>query len=214
MPRYRAISAPPGFLGCTHCREVKPESEFYVKSVDGRPGSYCKGCKLEMRRERRAAMAGKPDPTIAARFWPKVDKRGPDDCWNWLGAKSNRGYGAISYQGADCPAHRVSMQLAGHEVFYPERVVDHRCKNIACVNPAHLRIVTQAENCGPLANPTPHWTNANKTHCKHGHPLSGDNLAVLMALGRPRKDGTRKRRATRACLTCYPRVRNSSFRIA
>jgi len=28
-----------------------------------------------------------------ARFWSKVDKRGPDDCWEWNAHKYPNGYG-------------------------------------------------------------------------------------------------------------------------
>ncbi len=141
------IPAPPGFYGCPRCRQVKPASEFFrhAKGPDGH-SSTCKICKQKYRVEIRERKLKQPDSTIEARFWPKVDKNGPNGCWNWIGAKSNRGYGAIYYKGADQPAHRVSMELAGHEINYAEQVVDHVCKNIACVNPAHLRICTQIEN--------------------------------------------------------------------
>lgn len=150
MPR-RSIPAPPGYYGCPTCKTVKPVSEFHgrVRGPDGHE-PFCKVCKQAWRVARRERMRGKPDPTIDARFWPKVSKDGPvfggAPCWVWTGAKSNRGYGAIQYQGADVPAHRVSMILHGHDADWTRFVVDHRCKNIACVNPAHLRICTQTEN--------------------------------------------------------------------
>jgi hypothetical protein len=149
--RVRRVPAPPGFYGCPRCLKVKPVSDFtrQAKGPDGH-SSMCKPCKLAWKVARREAMRGRADPTIEARFWPKVDKNGPlfegTPCWVWTGAKSNRGYGAIYYQGADCPAHRVSMELHGVPVDASRFVVDHRCKNIACVNPAHLRVCTQVEN--------------------------------------------------------------------
>ena len=44
----------------------------------------------------------------------------------------------------------------------------HRCGVYACWNPDHLKPVTHAEN----------QSHMRKTHCKHGHPLSGDNLRI------------------------------------
>lgn len=131
---------------CSRCKATKPVSDFNLKSrASAKLMSWCKVCKLAAKRLRRAAMAGQPDPTIEARYWPKVGKAGPDECWNWLGALSNRGYGAIYFQGADQPAHRVAVLLDGREV-PAGMVVDHMCKNIRCVNPRHLRVCTQVEN--------------------------------------------------------------------
>jgi HNH endonuclease len=44
----------------------------------------------------------------------------------------------------------------------------HRCGVYACWNPEHLEPVTHAENQRHL----------RRTHCKHGHPLSGGNLRI------------------------------------
>ena len=48
--------------------------------------------------------------------------------------------------------------------------------NRACVNPAHLEPVTQRENVMRSRGSTA--ALALKTHCDHGHPLSGANLAI------------------------------------
>jgi hypothetical protein len=95
------------------------------------------------------------DAKLVARFWAKVDKNGPGGCWIWTGAKDGRGYGMfhIGLPKITRRAHRVSLMIAGLEVPDWERdapakplVVDHICKRLACVNPDHLRLVTQKFN--------------------------------------------------------------------
>lgn len=146
-----------GLKRCPRCDTTKPVADFYPKKGPGSGvSSHCRACKARMKIEIRVRLGNKPDATIERRFWPKVNKDGPlwqgTPCWVWTGAKSNRGYGAIFYKGHDTPAHRVSMELAGHVADWKAFVVDHMCKNIACVNPAHLRICTQAENLSIYAD--------------------------------------------------------------
>lgn len=102
-------------------------------------------------------MSMKPTP-VAPRFWAKVEKRGPEECWEWKGAKNEIGYGMMWWNGRTDRAHRVSLHLHGVEL--PDRrttglVVDHICHNKLCVNPAHLRIVTQTDNVFKYAHRLP-----------------------------------------------------------
>jgi len=126
-----------------------------------------------------------PIDTFERRFWAKVEKRGPHECWSWTGATNGDGYGYMTRNGRTAYAHRVSYEFAIGPI--PEGLqLDHLCRVRNCVNPAHLEAVTSAENTlrgnGACAR------NARKTHCKHGHEFTDDNIAWS-------KKG-------RACLTC------------
>lgn len=105
-------------------------------------------------------------------FWKRVDKT--DDCWVWTGYITNKGYGQIATRRKPTPsgtrlAHRVAYELLVGEIEEGMHL-DHLCRNTLCVNPDHLEPVTPQENTrrglhGEL-----------RTHCNHGHELSGDNV--------------------------------------
>jgi hypothetical protein len=77
------------------------------------------------------------------RFWDKV-KRGPG-CWQWQGKPMDTGYGGIRFGGKNRTAHRVSYELNTGPI--PAGMqIDHSCRNRLCVNPAHLRLVTDGQN--------------------------------------------------------------------
>jgi hypothetical protein len=71
----------------------------------------------------------------------------PGDCWGWLGYVNPRtGYGKKQWHGETWLAHRwVWTMLFGS---IPKGfTIDHLCRNRMCVNPHHLELVPQAENC-------------------------------------------------------------------
>lgn len=61
-------------------------------------------------------------------------------CHNWTAAKNNIGYGLFRYFHGMMSAHRVMMDLLGHDI--KGKMVYHTCNSYSCVNPEHLRVGT------------------------------------------------------------------------
>ena len=119
---------------------------------------------------------------IADRFWAKVDRGSPTDCWLWTAGTLRGGYGAFSPEsGRQASAHRVAYELT-HGSIPDGLVLDHLCRTPACVNPAHLEPVTHRENT--LRGTAPTAVNARKTHCANGHEFTPDNTYVTRNGGR------------------------------
>lgn len=87
------------------------------------------------------------------RFWEKVRKGNPDDCWEWQAARNGSGYGQFAIETKrpktgwrkNSLAHRAAYELEVGPI--PDGFhIDHLCRNRLCVNPAHLEAVPQRVN--------------------------------------------------------------------
>ena len=133
------------------------------------------------------------------RFWEKADRSGgPDACWPWTASMLPSGYGHVYWLGHFHNASRVAFIIANGDPGNPKLVVDHLCRNRACVNPAHLELVSNRENL--LRSPFGAGGRARRTHCPAGHAYDQANTEV-------------SRRNQRHCRTCR-RIRSQLRREA
>jgi hypothetical protein len=81
-----------------------------------------------------------------ARFWAKVAKGAPDQCWPWQGTRHCKGYGLITFRQKTQKAHRIVVMLTTGAMPPSEQPVIHSCDNPPCCNPSHVHAATYREN--------------------------------------------------------------------
>jgi hypothetical protein len=112
--------------------------------------------------------------SLPARIETKLSPEPTSGCWLWTGSVTRGGYGHAWFQKRPRAVHRIVYEMLVGPV--PKGLdLDHLCRNRCCANPKHLEPVSHRENVLRGVGFAARY--AKQTHCKRGHPLSGDNLA-------------------------------------
>lgn len=135
-------------------------------------------------REGLAMKATRKTTPAPIRFWSKVDRNGPTPatrpglgpCWQWLAGLTAQRYGGFHpTKGTFVLAHRYAYELTVGPI-PAGLVVDHLCRNRACVNPDHLEPVSNEENLRRGAGYA--LRNGMRNECRNGHEYTPENTYV------------------------------------
>ena len=96
-------------------------------------------------------MTNEFDSLSLERLWENVRRGRPDECWEWMGDRDDRGYGRLVVtNGASeevyLQAHRVIWGLVRGRKRMKGKTLHHECENPPCCNTRHLTPLPQGEH--------------------------------------------------------------------
>jgi len=143
----------------------------------------CNECTKYMVNSRSVEAKVKVDPRTEVEEkltkYSEVDAK--TGCWNWVGSLNGSGYGQLRMFGKTWMTHSLSYEFHYNQPISFGMVIDHLCRNPACINPAHLEMITQHSHrlrTAPFIRGVRRRYKADDTHCKHGHAWTEENTYI------------------------------------
>lgn len=108
------------------------------------------------------------------KFWNNVEKKTPEQCWEWIGSKDSKGYGKFFLMSEGkhylMASHRIAyfLETGDDPIGW---VVCHKCDVPACCNPAHLFKGTHRDNMQDCRN--------KGRASRGGSPLSDNDVYMM-----------------------------------
>lgn len=127
--------------------------------------------------------------TLIERFWSKVDRRGPDECWPWTGNLPD-GYGQFRVGKRTLRAPRIAIFLATGIDPFP-LLACHSCEerypagdmtSRSCCNPGHIYPGTKAQNDDDRVRNKRHPTRRDPTLVLRGIQIGTSKLTEAQVL--------------------------------
>ena len=141
---------------------------------------------------------------FAPKSWGILERLSASSAFNEAGCRvwarhiNNLGYGRIRNNGRMEGAHRAAYEAFVGPV--PKHlVIDHLCRNRACINPLHMEVVTHAVNIARGVSVSARYRV--RTACVNGHEFTPENTRMKGSIRQCRacdREGARRRRIEHA----------------
>ncbi len=121
-----------------------------------------------------------------ARFWGKVAKGEPGECWLWQACVDRKGYGLVGFtvskmNSIGYRAHVIARWLETGE--WPNGLLTlHTCDTPRCCNPAHLYLGTPARNTQDMMDRKRHRCHTQPENIQRGEELTQSKLTEAKVL--------------------------------
>lgn len=164
-----------------------------------------------------ARLKHRPIPNLSSadlhRFWSKIERKSPDECWPWKAHRSktkNGEYGLFDVADESFNSHRIAYFIATG-IDPGDLLVCHSCDNPPCCNPSHLFAGTCADNSADMASKGrslrgrlhAHPENMARGERHHNSKLTSDEVLRIRSMA---ADGIPKRAIARQFHVSQPLV--------